>query len=105
MRPKCHLTMVAHERPARWPSTERRPTYAARVAQPVRGVRASMGALVVVAVVSVLVPGVGAYAALRARGASIGLAGVVGLLLMLVATVGYCAWLFGGGRPRRRGRA
>lgn len=60
-----------------------------------------MGALVVLAVAAVMLPGVGAYVLLRAAGASIGLAGVVGLLLMLLGTVAYCGWLFGGGRRRR----
>jgi len=67
-----------------------------------RGVRSSMLALAVLAVLAVMGPGLAVYALLRTLGAGIGPAGLAGLALMLVGTFGYCAWLFGGGRAGGR---
>jgi hypothetical protein len=80
------------------------PTYARVVAhgRPT-GVRSSMGALALVGALATLVPGLLAYAGLRALGLGIGPAGLVGLFLMFVGTFAYCGWLFGGGRSRSSG--
>ena len=61
-------------------------------------VRRSLGLLVLVSLLVTVAPGLLAYAGLRSLGLGIGGSGVIAILVMMGGMVGYCGWLFGGGR-------
>jgi len=68
---------------------------------PLRGVRSSVGALALVAVVVTMAPGLLVYVVLRRLGLAIGPAGLLGLLAMFCGCFAYCGWLFRGSRGGR----